>query len=219
MIRMQDALRVLFLASDPFRERAAQRLDEEVRAVERAMGGGAGVELVPCFAPRTRDLQGALLRHDPRIVHFAGHGDDRGVVYLADVYGRRGVVAKEALAKLFGILSEWIKVVIVNGCDTLPVVETLREVVDYAIGMDEPLGDASATTFAAAFYGALGTGMTVRASFDLAVSRLHEDASTPVLRIRPGVDPAVPLAAEPSGTARPSRARAARRWSRPNPAG
>ncbi len=207
---MEDALRVLFLASDPFRERAAPRLEEEVRAVEGAIGGGAGVELVPCFAPRTRDLQDALLRHDPRIVHFAGHGDDGGVVYLADAHGRRGVVAKEALAKLFGILSEWIRVVIVNGSDTLPVVEALGEVVDYAIGMDAPLGDASATEFAGAFYRALGTGMPVPASFDLAVSRLPDDDATPVLRVRPGVDPAVPLAVASAPT--PHRPSTARRW-------
>ncbi|HLL83292.1 MAG TPA: hypothetical protein VK420_11595 [Longimicrobium sp.] len=209
---MEDALRVLFLASDPFRERAGPRLRREVRAIEAALGGGAGVELVPCFAPRTPDLQDALLRHDPRIVHFAGHGDDRGVVYLADAHGRRGVVAKEALAKLFGILSEWIRVVVVNGSGTLPVVEALSEVVDYAIGMDRPLGDASAAAFAVAFYGALGTGMPVRAAFDVAVSRLggHEDAATPVLRIRPGVDAAVPLTAAPAGT--PPRPRAASRW-------
>jgi hypothetical protein len=170
------------------------------------------VKLVPCFAPRTRDLQDALLLHDPRIVHFAGPGDGGGVIHLADAYGRRGVVEKEALAELFGILSEWIKVVILNGCDTLPLVETLGGVVDYAIGMDQPLGDASAIVFAEAFYGALATGRPVQASFDLAVGGLngeaHAASTIPVLRIRPGVDPAVPLVA-PAGPPCPAGERKA----------
>lgn len=204
---MRDKIEVLFLASDPFRGGAARRLHEEVRGVERAIRGGRArgrVKLVPCFAPRTRDLQDELVRHDPRIVHFAGPGDGGGDIYLADAHGRRGVVTSEALAKLFGILSEWIKVVVVNGCHTLPILEALNDVVDYTIGMDRPLGDEAAMIFAEAFYGALGTGKTVRASFDLAVSRVERSAEgvTPVLRIRPGVDPSVPLVAARSPAAR-----------------
>ncbi|CAA9326946.1 MAG: hypothetical protein AVDCRST_MAG68-2312 [uncultured Gemmatimonadetes bacterium] len=182
---MRDEIEVLFLASDPFREGAARRLDEEVRGVEEAIRRGHGcarVKLVPCFAPGTRDLQHALMRHDPRIVHFAGDG---GGIYLGDASGRRGLVTARALAELFGFLNEWIKVVILNGCDTLPMAEALGEVVDYTIGMDPPLGDASAILFAEAFYGALGMGETVRGSFDEAVRRL-DGSAVPVLRTRAG---------------------------------
>ena len=199
---MQENVEALFLASDPFREGASLRLHTEVRGVERAVRRGCAhdrVKLVPCFAPRTRDLQDALMLHDPQVVHFAGHGGDRGVIYMGDAHGRPGAVGKEALAELFGILSEWIKVVVLNGCDTLPAVEALSEVVDYAIGMNQPLTDTSAIVFAEAFYGALGMGKTVKMSFDLAVSQLRIDgnaeSSIPVLRIRSGVDPTVPLAA------------------------
>lgn len=209
---MRDKITVLFLASDPFRGQAALRLDEEVRAIDRAIQRGGArerVELVAHFATRTRDLQNALMRHDPRIVHFAGHGGDPGVLYLGDERGRPRPVGKEALGKLFSHLTDYVKVVILNGCDTLPTVDVLGEVVDYAIGMNRPLSDASAIVFAEAFYGALAMGRTVRASFDLAVIQMeienNREATTPVLRIRPGVDPAVPLvtmpAAAPAGPA------------------
>jgi hypothetical protein len=203
---MREKIRVLFLASDPFRDRASLRLDEEVRAVDRALrkvDARGAVELVAHFATRTRDLQDALLRHDPQIVHFAGRGDDPGVLRLGDEQGRPRPVGKEALGRMFGMLSEWIRVVVVNGCDTLPTVEVLGGVVDYAIGMNRPLGDASALVFAEAFYGALAMGRTVPASFKLAVSRLGLEggagSAAAVLRVRPGVDPAVPLVA-PSPT-------------------
>ncbi|HYH80228.1 MAG TPA: CHAT domain-containing protein [Longimicrobium sp.] len=208
---MRDTIKVLFLASDPFRDRAPLRLDEEVRAIEHALRKArahAGVELVSHFATRTRDLQDALMRHDPQIVHFAGHGDGTGVLYLGDEHGRPRPVGKEALAKLFGLLREWIRVVVLNGCETLSTVEALGEVVDYAIGMNRPLTDPSAIVFAQAFYGALGMGKTVQASFDLAVNQLelegNPEATTPVLRIRPGVDPAVPLVAKPADASSPA---------------
>ncbi len=212
---MGDAIKVLFLASDPFRDRAALRLDEEVRAIEHAIRKGRaheGVQLIPHFATRTRDLQDALLRHDPQIVHFAGHGDDTGALYLGDDHGRPRKVTKEALAKLFGILHEWIRVVILNGCDTLAIIEALGDAVDYSIGMNRPLSDPSALVFARAFYGALAMGRTVKDSFELGVSQLEiegsAEATTPVLHIRPGVDPAVPLvtAAAPATVAAPAAA-------------
>lgn len=41
--------------------------------------------------------------------------------------------------------------VVLNGCDTLPTVEALGELVDYAIEMNRPLSDAAAIVFAEAF--------------------------------------------------------------------
>lgn len=202
---MEDRLRVLFLASDPFRDQARVRLDEEVRAVEHALRKsrvGGRVQLAACFAPRTRDLRDALLRHDAQVVHLAGHAGDSGILYMGDARGRPRPVGREALAILFGILREWIRVVIVNGGDTRPTVEALGEVVDYALGMDRPLGDPSAVVFAEAFYGALAVGGTVQESFELGVRRLKIEGGAgsvvPVLRIRPGVDPAVPLVTPPA---------------------
>jgi hypothetical protein len=210
---MRDKITVLFLASDPFRERAALRLDEEVRAIDRAVRKGRArgrVELVAHFGTHTRDLQDALLRHDPQVVHFAGNGDDPCVLYLGDEHGRPRPVGTDALGTLFGMLGEWIKVVVINGRDTLPTVEALGEGVDYAIGMDRPLGDPSAIVFAGAFYGALAMGRTVREAFELAVSRMEHErdaaSTTPVLRIRPGVDPDVPLVARPADTSTPAPA-------------
>ena len=197
---MKDAITVLFLASAPSRNRAPLRLYEDVHAIGHALResrAGDRVRLMPSFVGRTRDLQDALLRHDPLIVHLAGHGDDPCALYLGDKEGRERRVGSEALAMLFGMLREWIRVVIVNGCDTLPTAEALSQGVDYAIGMNRPLSDPSATLFASAFYGALATGRTVQASFDLAVGRMEAagrpGAARPVLRIRPGVDPFAPL--------------------------
>lgn len=192
---MRKKIKVLFLAADPFRTGTALRLDEEVRAIEQAIRRGTArdaLELVSHFATRTRDLQDALLLHQPQIVHFAGHGDAPGVIYLGDEFGRPQRVGKEALRNLFGILRESVRVVVLNGCDTLPTVEALSEVVDYTIGMNRPVTDRSAIIFAQAFYGALAMGRPVLTAFDLGVSQLemegNPEAATPVRRIRRGVN-------------------------------
>lgn len=202
---MIDAIPVLFLASAPSRTRPPVWLHDHVHAIGQAVReshAGDRVKLIPSVVGRTRDLQDALLRHDPLIAHLAGHGDDPCVLYLGDGLGRERRVGKEALAMLFGMLREWIRVVIVNGCDTLPTVEALSQRVDYAIGMSRPLSDPSATVFARAFYGALAMGRTVQASFDLAAGWMEMSgragAPRPVLRIRAGVDPTLPLLPSPA---------------------
>jgi hypothetical protein len=62
-------------------------------------------------------------------------------------------------------------------------------------------------------------GRTVKDSFGLGVNQLEivgiDESATPVLRIRPGVDPAVPLAARPPEGASPSPSGAAAAGRRP----
>jgi hypothetical protein len=198
---MRKKTKVLVLAADPFRTGERLRLDEEVRAIAHAIRRGTardGLELVPHFATRTGDLTDALMLHRPQIVHFAGHGQGAGKlavpegIYLGDEYGRPTAVGKEALARLFSLFRDTVRVVVLNGCATLATAKALSEVVDYAIGMNEVVGDGSAARFAAAFYGALAMGETLRVAFDLGVSQLeigrNANAEVPVLCIRTGAD-------------------------------
>lgn len=192
---MAKKIKVLFLAADPFRTGASLRLDEEVRAIEQAIRKGTArdtLELVSHFATRTSDLQDALMRHEPQIVHFAGHGNAPGVIYLGDEQGRPHAVGKQALRGLFGVLTGSVRVVVLNGCETLDIVEALSEVVDYTIGMNRPISDRSAIVFAQAFYSALAMGRAVLTAFELGVSQLEiegsHEAGTPMRRIRRGVN-------------------------------
>lgn len=192
---MREKIKVLFLAADPFRATARLELGEEMRAIDHAIQQGSAreaLELVAHFATQTGDVQAALQRHRPQIVHFAGHGD-RGVVYLGNDRGGREGVGKAALARLFSALGGGVRVVVLNGCHTLPMATVLSKVVDYAIGTKDQIGDASAIHFADAFYTALAFGSGVRQAFDLAVARLmahgSPDAGIPALRVRPGANP------------------------------
>lgn len=205
---MPDKIKVLFLAADPFRDGARLALDEEARAIDQAIQRGRardGVELVPHFATRVGDLQHALLRHEPQVVHFSGHGETPGVIYLGDEHGRPKAVGKEALGKLFGVLAGSVRVVVLNGCDTLPTVEAIGEAVDFVIGMNRPISDESAIDFSEAFYGALAMGRSVLTAFELGKIRLQldgsDEADVPVLRVRPGADPEARLVTLPPAAA------------------
>lgn len=206
---MRDRLKVLFLAADPFKQGARLELGEEMRAIDEAIQRGSArdsVELVSQFATRTRDLQYALLRHEPHVVHFAGHGSEQGAIYLGDENGQPRAVGKEALGRLFGILDGEVRAVVLNGCHTLPVAEEVSQAVDFAVGTRRRISDGAAIGFAAAFYTALAFGRGVRQAFDLAVNQLQvdgsADADVPALCARDGAAD-TPLLAAPAaeGTA------------------
>jgi hypothetical protein len=213
---MFDKIRVLFLAADPFRAGAAPRLDEEVRAIEQAVGEGPAreaLELVPYFATRTRDVQDALLLHEPQIVHFTGHGDAPGAICLADEHGRAQRVDREALRGLLGVLQGSVRIVVLSGCDTSPTVDALGEVADYTIGINSSPSDGSSLHFAQAFYSALAMGRNVLTAFERGLSEMEmegrPESAMPVRRIRRGVNLDATLVPRPpprEGNVHPGRA-------------
>jgi CHAT domain-containing protein len=199
-------IKVLFLAADPGDDRPRLRLDEEVRAIDEAIRLAAHrdtVEFVIQPALRIRDLQNVLRRHKPQILHFAGHGDEAGGIVLGNEYGEPVEVDREALNQLFGILEHPPRVVVLNACATQRTAEVAGNVVDYTIGMNRPVQDASARVFAASFYGALADGDSVERAFQSGVSQLrlekNPEADIPALHVRPGVVPGVALVQAPDG--------------------
>ena len=95
-------VKVLFLASDPFKQNALA-LDDEIRAITaklRSADYRDSVELVSSFAVQPNDLQALLLEHRPHVVHFSGHGSQAEQLILKDKRGQATPVSKEALVQL-----------------------------------------------------------------------------------------------------------------------
>lgn len=211
---MREKITVLFLAADPFRKGARRELEEEMRAVEHAVQRGPardGLEFVAHFGTGAHDVQAALLRHRPRIVHFAGPG----VIRLGDEDGHPRLVAAEALRELFGGPGDGVRIVVLGGCDPLGIIQPLSEVVDYAVATNRLIGeDDCAVAFVGAFYTALAMGRTVLAAFELGLGQREMEgnprAATPVRRIRRGVNLDATLAPRPEAATE----REGRRWAR-----
>src|SRR5215212_10290330 len=110
---MADKIKILFLASEPT-DLGRRRLDKEYDEIDRVLRVGSErdrFELIPKLALRPEDLQEALLRHEPHVVHFAGHGNQEEEIFLMDDDGVSRPVGKEALSRLFELLKDNIRVV------------------------------------------------------------------------------------------------------------
>jgi hypothetical protein len=188
---MDDKIKIVFLAANPVDAGFRPRLDEEAREIEKKIQAGTNrdrFELITQWAVRPGDLQEALLRHRPQIVHFSGHGNEDQGIILEDESGRMRAVSREALADLFDIFKKRVRVVVLNACYSKTQIEAFRQVIDYTIGMNTQIGDRAAIVFASSFYRALAFGEAVREAFRLAVNQLRIDgiaeSDTPELFIR-----------------------------------
>ena len=196
---MRDKIKVLFLAANP-KDTGALRLGEEVREIDKKIEVGSArdaFELVQRHALRTTDLQQVLLKHRPHIVHFSGHGSEAEEIVLEDNSGKSQPVSRQALASLFKILRDNVRIVVLNACYSKAQAEAIGEVIDFTVGANKEVGDRAAITFAAAFYRALAFGRSVGEAFELA--RLELDlvripgSDTPELFVREGVDATEPF--------------------------
>ncbi len=191
-------IRILFLAAEPT-ELGRRRLEEEFHAIDRVLRVGSmrdTFELVPQFALRRDELQEALLRHKPHIVHFAGHGSEEEILLLDDA-GRGQPVDKRALSRLFQILRDDIRIVVLNACYSRSQAEAISRVVDYTVCINGVVGVDASIGFAAAFYRALSFGRSVDEAVELGRNSLHlerlHEADAPELLLREGVEATSPF--------------------------
>jgi formylglycine-generating enzyme required for sulfatase activity len=187
----EDVVRILFLGANPSGT-TRLALDREVRAITqrlRASPHGHRFVLAQEWAVRVSDLQAALLRHQPHVLHFSGHGlraatDDAptteghrnvlvpggvpegGAIVVEDDRGKAAPIDAEALEALLGIVGS-VRCVVLNACHSATQSAALRRQVPCVVGMDDTIQDTSAIAFAWAFYQGLGYGKTVRGAFDL----------------------------------------------------
>lgn len=160
---------VLFLAANP-KDSSQLRLDEEIRSIDLALRQAEfrdKFDIKQHWAVRVADIQGYLLRHQPDIVHFSGHGSASSEIILEDSIGNSHAVTHRALSQLFSVLKDNIRCVILNACYSETQAQAIAKHVDCVIGMTNAIGDQAAISFAAAFYQALGYGRNVKDAFEL----------------------------------------------------
>lgn len=211
-------MKILFLAANPVDEVMRLRNDAELREISQKILMGTHrdqLELVSEWAVRVGDLQAALLRHKPDIVHFSGHCSSSSGIILEDEDGNRKVVNRKALSDLFRILKDNVRVVVLNACYAKEQAQALIGTIDFTIGMNDAIEDKAAIVFAAHFYQSLAFGRSVEEAFHLAVNQLDLEgidvAHVPELLVRDGAN------ASQSRIVNPSR-RAASTGDRPEPA-
>jgi hypothetical protein len=167
---MLDKIKILYLAANPINT-GHLRLQEEARDLEERIRLGLhreAFEVIHCLAVRPKDLLRGLQEVQPHIMHFSGHGNYDKEIVLQDDNGYSRPIAPQDLADLVNLFKTNLKVVLLSCCYGRPQAEALNRVLDFTIGMDEPISDAGAVSFSAAFYQVLASGGSIKQAFESA---------------------------------------------------
>lgn len=178
-----DKLTILFLAANP-QDTQKLALDQEVRSITEAIRkseGRDGIEFFSRWAVQSLDILQAINETDPEIIHFSGHGSEKGEIVLDDGSGNIAMVSKEAMAAAVASASKKVQ----------KEAQTVVDKVEAAIGMNTEIGDEAAIVFAAQFYSSIGFGKNLQQAFDQAKAALLlkgiAEEHTPVLYVRKGL--------------------------------
>jgi hypothetical protein len=183
---------ILYLTANP-RDTELLRSDLEMRKVQEKLQLGRERDtyrLEYRGALRLDDVSQALLDYEPQVVHFSGHGDVTGGVYVENDAGRSTLINPDGLARMFGQHADTIRCVVVNACHSAALAEAIARRIDYAVGMRSTIGDKAAVQFSIGFYQALFAGRSVPDAFERgcvmveANSATGGDYQTPVLYSR-----------------------------------
>lgn len=200
---------ILFLAANP-KGTSPLRLGEEVRDIDEGLRRSQHRDeftLTQNLATRPRDIQRAMLDHQPQIVHFSGHGMGEQGLLFEDEVGQPKFVTGAALAALFKLFSQKLECVVLNGCYSQVQAEAIAQHIPYVIGMGQEIGDRAALEFAVGFYDALAAGESVEFAFDLGCAAIQmagvSGESVPVLLRKPVEAASVTLATLPTPSTPP----------------
>lgn len=172
---MPDKIRILFLSANPWNT-SRILVDKEAREIFERLEEGPcrdKFELHKHAAIRPGDLHRLLMRYQPTIVHFSGHGSKNCRIILEGTHGRGKQVDPQGLVDLFRFSSQYVRLVLLNACFTSPQASALAGVIDYSIGISKAIGDRAGVAFAGGFYRALGFGKPVPEAFASAKAELR----------------------------------------------
>ena len=187
--------KILILTANPTNTKPL-RLSEEVREIKSALERSQNreqFEIIVEEAVRPQEFRRTLLGHKPNIVHFSGHGAEKGLVLMED-NGEFILVKPDALTDFFKIVQESFKIecIVLNACYSEIQAEGIYPYVDYVVGMNQQIVDTAARKFTLGFYDALFAGQSIETAFKYGRNAIQmENISeylTPILKIRTNLD-------------------------------
>lgn len=158
---------ILFVTANPAKT-ARLLLAEEIRDVTERFnlseqGKHFNIEVVG--AARYDDVRVAILKHQPYIVHFSGHGHVDGTLALETKNGQPDFITPETLSELFSLFSSHVKCVILNACYSEIQAKAIAEHIRYVIGMEQEIDDQIAIKFAVGFYDGIAHGRSIEDAY------------------------------------------------------
>ena len=160
--------KILFLGANPTAT-ARLKLDEEVKKIQtslRLAKERENLELKQEWAVSVDSLMQAMLEELPNIIHFSGHGKEKGII-LQNENGEPKTITAEALASLFKLFQDSIKCVVLNSCYSQRQAKAIKQYVPYVIAMKTGVSDQASILFSSGFYKAIGAGRDIPFAFEL----------------------------------------------------
>lgn len=175
---------VLVLASSPT-DQGPLRLGKEQKVIQNSRDSSSnrdGFRILTAPAASVDDLRRCLIEHSPDIVHFSGHGGGpHGLCFEADD-GSTQAVNADSLAKLFHLVNDQVKCVVLNACYSDIQAKAISANIDFVVGMKDAIGDDAAIKFAQGFYEAIWGGHSYEKAFKFGCSAI-DTANLPEERI------------------------------------
>jgi CHAT domain len=167
-LKTRKKLVVLYLAANPD-EANSLRIDAEVRSVQEALRGSVfrdNVQMEYRPAADLNSLINGLNDHRPQIVHFSGHGHEKGIATDTGKAQKSPVkeLAFDLLAKALAATDSPPQIVVLNSCKSSGAKKALLPVVKILVSMRDTVTDIAAMAFATQFYAALASGQSVKAA-------------------------------------------------------
>lgn len=177
-------IRVLLVVADvdPRRPLDLEAMVQQIQTAVDATKNGAEFEFHIRRTPTWDDCLDALLDIRPHVVQFNGHCSRRGHFSFSD--GNGGVDDSVTPEMLGGLLVEQLSDVVLtllNACYSQKIVQYIGKHMDYVIGMQEALYEASALDFTRVFYKSLARVSTIPEAFALGANEIkrYEQGSVP----------------------------------------
>jgi formylglycine-generating enzyme required for sulfatase activity len=149
-------MKILILAANPRKDLNLDREIRDLKAVIEKSRSREQFEVVTELAVRVEDLQELMLKHEPQILHFCGHGGgEEGLVFASDEVKEQWLKA-DALSNLFRLFTRHLECVLMNACYSEVQANAMIEHINYVIGMRQTIQDNAAIAFSKGFYRALG---------------------------------------------------------------
>lgn len=146
------------------------------------------LDLQTIGAVTEEDLIPTFNRYQPTLVHFSGHGTEKGELLLRDADGQAKPLSAEYLHDLFVKCKDNIQVVFLNACYSRIQAEAISKVIDCVIGIKDVIEDDLAIKFAAFFYGSIGYGRSVENAYEQSQIAVLFQKDASALWVRDGID-------------------------------
>ena len=157
--------KILILTSNPRNDLKLEREIRDLSNVIKRSKNQSQFEVQFELGVSSENLHELLLEHEPRIVHFCGHGTGELGLILENARGEEQTISSEALARLFELFNQSCECVLFNVCYGEVQADAVVQHINYAIGMKQEIRDDAAIAFATGFYRALGWGRTIEESY------------------------------------------------------